>query len=68
MIYNKINNSIVLAIEVDGYEYHENNPEQLGRDRVKDSILNKSEIAIMRFKTNDSEEEKRLKKYLINLL
>jgi superfamily I DNA and/or RNA helicase len=68
VIYNKINNSIVLAIEVDGHEYHENNPEQLERDRVKDTILNKSEIAIMRFKTNDSEEEKRLKKCLINLL
>ncbi|RXJ55241.1 AAA domain-containing protein [Candidatus Marinarcus aquaticus] len=68
LIYNKINNSTVLAVEVDGYAYHENNPEQLERDRVKDSILNKSEIAIMRFKTNDSKEEKRLKKCLINLL
>jgi len=68
MIYNKINNNIVLAIEVDGYEYHENNHKQLERDNLKDSILNKSEIAIMRFKTNDSEEKKRLKKCLINLL
>ena len=68
MIYNKINNSVVLAIEVDGYKYHENNPTQLKRDRIKDSILDKSGIPILRFRTNDSQEEKRLKECLVKLL
>ena len=60
LIYNKINKQAVLAIEVDGVEYHENNSIQLKRDRLKDSILKKYNIPIIRFPTNGSEEEKKL--------
>lgn len=64
LIYNKINKQAVLAIEVDGVAYHENNPIQLKRDRLKDSILEKYSIPIIRFPTNGSEEEKKLRKKL----
>jgi len=29
VIYNKFDNQPVLATEIDGYAYHENNPDQL---------------------------------------
>ena len=51
-------------IEVDGVKYHENNPTQLKRDKLKDSILEKYNIPIIRFPTNGSEEEKKLLKKL----
>jgi superfamily I DNA and/or RNA helicase len=64
LIYNKINKPAVLAIEVDGVQYHENNPAQLKRDNLKDNILKKYNIPIIRFPTNGSEEEKKLRKKL----
>ncbi|MCD6433032.1 MAG: DUF2726 domain-containing protein, partial [Sulfurimonas sp.] len=68
LIYNKINKQTVLAIEVDGVQYHENNPAQLKRDNLKDSILNKYNIPIIRFPTNGSEEEKKLRKKLKDII
>ena len=52
--------SPVLVVEVDGYAFHENNPKQLARDQMKDTILAKYGIPILRFKTNESREEERL--------
>lgn len=60
LIYNKICMQPILAIEVDGVTYHENNPIQLKRDALKDRILAKYNIPIIRFATNGSEEEKKL--------
>lgn len=69
LIYNKIGKRPVLAIEVDGYEYHKKNTIQEKRDLLKDHILELYEIPLLRFKTNGSgEKEKILEKleYLIN--
>lgn len=68
LIYSKINKQIVLAIEVDGYKYHENNPIQLKRDKLKDEILEKYNIPIIRFATNASQESKKLKECLKKLV
>jgi len=68
VIYRKIGKSCVLAIEVDGFEYHENNPKQLNRDRLKNSILEKYKIPLLRLPTNHSGEEEKLKKKLDELL
>lgn len=38
VIYNKLNKMPVLVVEVDGYAFHANNPEQLKRDKMKDDI------------------------------
>lgn len=35
VIYHKLDRSLALAIEVDGFAFHENNPEQLKRDKKK---------------------------------
>ncbi len=60
LIYNKMDMLPVLAVEVDGYQFHDLNPEQLGRDAVKDSIFQKVNIPLARFSTKGSGEKERL--------
>ena len=55
LIYNKFDKQPVLAIEVDGFYFH-NRKEQIIRDRKKDSILKKCNIPVLRFKTNECKE------------
>ncbi|MGH4137708.1 DUF2726 domain-containing protein [Clostridium sp.] len=50
----------VLVVEVDGYAFHANNKVQLERDKMKDEILRKYSIPILRVSTNESGEELRL--------
>ncbi|WIW70277.1 AAA domain-containing protein [Anaerosinus gibii] len=68
LIFNKSDKSPVLAVEVDGYEFHANNPKQLERDKLKDTILKKYDIPILRIKTNESGEEAKLYDKLIQSL
>ena len=68
LLYSKIDKRAVLAIEVDGFAFHENNAAQLQRDKLKDSILHKYNIPIIRFPTNGSQEEKKLIKKLQEVL
>jgi len=56
------------VVEVDGYAYHANNPKQLQRDKMKDDILKKYNIPILRIKTNEIGEERKLRGKLIELL
>ena len=58
VIYKSIDNSPFLAIEVDGYKYHQEGSLQAERDKLKDKILAKYNIPLLRFKTNGSNEEK----------
>lgn len=60
MIYNKVNKQPVLAIEVDGYDYHKQGTKQFDRDIVKDTIFVKYNLPLERFKTNGSGEKERL--------
>jgi hypothetical protein len=64
VIYNKQDKKGVLTIEVDGFEYHENNPEQLKRDAIKSSILDKYGIPLLRLPTNGSGEMDKVKSKL----
>ena len=47
---------------------NENNPKQLNRDRLKNSILEKYKIPLLRLPTNHSGEEEKIKKKLDELL
>lgn len=60
LIFNKLDKMPILVVEVDGYAYHVNNPRQVARDRMKDAILEKYGIPILRLRTNESGEEARL--------
>ena len=68
LIYNTISKKPVLAIEVDGYEYHKEGTKQHERDILKDKILDKYNIQYIRFKTTGSEEKKRLHEKINNIL
>ncbi|WP_227939344.1 DUF2726 domain-containing protein [Alkalihalobacillus deserti] len=65
VIFNKLDKMAVLVVEVDGYAFHANNPTQLKRDEMRDHILQKYGIPIIRMKTTGSEEETLLRKKLL---
>ena len=56
IIHNKTSKAPILAIEVDGYKYHRPGSRQSKRDRMKDAILAKSGIKLLRFSTVGSGE------------
>ncbi len=58
LIYNKISKIPLLVIEVDGYKYHKKGSKQKERDILKDSILSKYNIPLIRLTTNGSREER----------
>ncbi|MGM1048897.1 MAG: AAA domain-containing protein [Bacillota bacterium] len=68
VIYHKLDRSLALAIEVDGFAFHENNPEQLKRDDKKENIFKKFGMKLERFRTNESGEEQRIRELLSSML
>ena len=58
VIYNKMDKKMVLAIEVDGYYFHKQGTKQSERDKLKNKILSKYEIPLIRLSTIGSGEEK----------
>lgn len=68
LIYNRLTKKPVLAVEVDGYDFHKENTAQFGRDRKKDHILELCGIPLLRFKTNGSEERKIIEQKLDEIM
>ncbi|MCB2358605.1 DUF2726 domain-containing protein [Clostridium estertheticum] len=68
IIFNKLDKMPVLVVEVDGYAFHANNKVQLERDKMKDEILTKYNIPILRISTNGSGEELKLSNKLSEVL
>lgn len=68
LLYNRISKKPVLAIEVDGYEYHKKDTVQAPRDLLKNHILELYEIPLLRFKTNGSGEKEKIVEKLDNLI
>ncbi len=64
LIYNKLSKQPALVIEVDGYAYHNKNEIQLKRDRMKDNILRKYNVKILRLNTTGSNEKSRIMEML----
>lgn len=59
LLYNKIDKTPVLAIEVDGVSFHDNEA-QMERDRKKDRILEVLNLPLLRLSTNGHDEEERI--------
>lgn len=59
-----MNKSPVLAIEVDGVTYHNENTAQFERDKLKNHILEICGIKLQRFATDGSQEKEELIKLL----
>ena len=60
VIFNRIDKTIVLAIEVDGFAYHKESTRQHERDEMKNAVLEKYGIPLMRFSTTGSGEKELL--------
>ena len=67
-VFSRVTGRVVLAIEVDGWEYHGNNKEQQRRDARKDSIMAAYGVPVLRLATNESGEERRIREALDKLL
>lgn len=59
LLYNKIDKTPVLAIEVDGVSFHDNET-QTERDRKKNNILRTINLPLLRLATNGHNEEVRI--------
>jgi very-short-patch-repair endonuclease len=60
LFYNKVSKEKLFVLEVDGIRYHEQNKKQTEHDDIKNRVLQSNNIPIFRFKTNESNEKKRL--------
>lgn len=60
IVYNKLSKTPVLGIEVDGFEFHKDGTKQSDRDKMKDAILSNYNFPLIRFKTNESNEKRKL--------
>jgi hypothetical protein len=60
LLFNKMDKSPVMAIEVDGTKYHAEGSRQSERDALKNSVLKKCNIPILRIRTNESGESSRI--------
>lgn len=67
-VYNRVTKQRLCVIEVDGFEFHENRPDQLVRDARKDAICVAYGIPLLRFATTGSEEIERLRRELTSLV
>ena len=66
VVYNRVTNQPLLAIEVDGFAFHENNPDQRARDALKDEILRAHQMPLLRLPTTGSREHQRIRQALDN--
>lgn len=64
VVFDKITYKPVLCIEVDGTKYHDYAPRQIRNDKIKTRILEANNINLLRLRTNESEELKKIKRYL----
>ena len=67
-IYHKVSKRMLLAIEVNGTEYHEDNPEQQARDELKAQIISVYGADMLSLRTNDSNIESMIRDRLDRIL
>ncbi|NTV98891.1 MAG: AAA family ATPase [Chlorobiaceae bacterium] len=64
VVYRNVDKSPVLVIEVDGYAFHRAGTRQAERDVLKDAVLAKSGLTVLRLSTVGSDERSRIRKKL----
>ncbi|WP_433523893.1 AAA domain-containing protein [Nocardia pseudovaccinii] len=64
VIYNRITNANLGAIEVDGFSTHEANPEQRARDALKKEICRRYNFELLRLPTTGSGEQAEVRRFL----
>jgi very-short-patch-repair endonuclease len=68
LIINHVTKKPVLAIETDGYTYHNNETEQYQRDLLKNHILDVYGLPLLRLRTNESREKEKIVNCLNSVL
>lgn len=68
VVFNKFDKMPILAIEVDGIAYHEQQEKQLKHDAIKDKCLTDCGLPILRVKTNQSNIKEKVIQALTNCL
>lgn len=68
LLFDKMNKTPIMAIEVDGTRYHADGSVQSERDALKNSILKKCGIPLLRIRTNESGEAERITGMLQNII
>lgn len=61
LVYRNVDKSPVLVIEVDGYAFHRKGTRQAKRDALKDAVLAKCWLPILRLSTVGSDERNRIR-------
>ncbi len=67
LIINRVSKQPLLAIETDGFSFHNEKTEQFQRDRLKDHILEIYGLPLLRLSTIGHSEEQRIVEALLNL-
>ncbi len=60
VLFDRVTHLPVLAIEVDGVSFHRKGTEQYARDLLKDSVLSKSGLPLLRLSTEGSNEKEKI--------
>lgn len=60
LIYNTVTHKAILAIEVDGTQYHKKESEQHERDSIKDAVLASIGLPLLRLSTAGSQEKEKI--------
>ncbi len=60
LVINRTSHKPILAVETDGYSFHNDKTEQHKRDMMKDSILNKYGLPLLRLSTKGSGEREKV--------
>lgn len=67
LLFDKMDKSPILAIEVDGVKYHQEGSIQAQRDKKKDHIFEECHIPLLRLRTDGSNEKERIEEKLRNI-
>jgi len=68
IIFNKMDKKLLIAIEVDGYYFHREGTKQQEKDKIKDKILYKYDVPLIRLNTTGSGEKEILENKIREIL
>lgn len=68
LIYNRVSKRPVLAVETDGYRFHKQGTRQSERDQMKDRILDRYALPLLRLSTTGTDEEAKIKDQLSKIV
>lgn len=68
LICSRVDKKPVLAIEVDGWNFHKKGTRQALRDELKNSVLPKCGLQLLRLSTTGSSEKEKIENYLDEIM